>query len=159
MAGVTRRLWRIGKAEHANTHWSGIGGLHVAGRWTWQGRRVVYCASTESLAALEILAQIRNIRYLPDCVIASAAIPADLEINRIDAHTLPPGWDDPESPPEVVRDLGTTWLYEGSAAVLQVPSVHATTETNYLLNPEHPDFQRIDFGKPTPYRFDRRLHQ
>ena len=47
----------------------------------------------------------------------------------------------------------------GTAAItrlLAVPSV-ILGEPNYLLNPAHPDFQRISFAEPVPFRFDVRL--
>ena len=42
------------------------------------------------------------------------------------------------------------------SAVLALPSV-ITEETNYLLNPAHPDFRKITIGKPEPFAFDPRL--
>jgi hypothetical protein len=30
-------------------------------------------------------------------------------------------------------------------------------ETNLILNPDHPDFSRIRFFDPQPFRFDARL--
>ena len=39
----------------------------------------------------------------------------------------------------------------------KVSSAIVTEEWNYLLNPEHPDFKKLTFGKPVRYAFDRRL--
>ena len=58
---------------------------------------------------------------------------------------------------EASRRLGDQWLREKSAAVLSVPSVLATAERNYLLNPKHPDFRRLRLGKPERFTFDARL--
>lgn len=44
-----------------------------------------------------------------------------------------------------------------SSAVLAVPSVIIPQETNYLLNPQHPDFKKIKIGKPEDFGFDPRL--
>ncbi|HMO37031.1 MAG TPA: hypothetical protein PKA06_13400 [Gemmatales bacterium] len=41
--------------------------------------------------------------------------------------------------------------------VLAVPSAVVQDQINYLLNPEHPDFDQILISKPKPYRLDRRL--
>lgn len=41
--------------------------------------------------------------------------------------------------------------------VLQVPSALIESESNYLLNPAHPDFQRITLGPERPFTFDPRL--
>jgi RES domain-containing protein len=45
----------------------------------------------------------------------------------------------------------------GGSAVLQVPSALTPSESNYLLNPNHPDFAKIKFGPEQIHRFDRRL--
>jgi RES domain-containing protein len=49
--------------------------------------------------------------------------------------------------------------YERSAekqenVALAVPSVAAPEEFNYLLNPNHPDFQNIGIGMPRPIHWD-----
>jgi RES domain-containing protein len=41
--------------------------------------------------------------------------------------------------------------------VLAVPSAVIPAETNYLLNPEHPDFARIGIGEPLELVTDLRL--
>jgi RES domain-containing protein len=41
--------------------------------------------------------------------------------------------------------------------VLEVPSVIVETESNYLLNPAHPDFTSLKLGTPEPFEFDPRL--
>ena len=38
-----------------------------------------------------------------------------------------------------------------------LPSVIISGELNYLINPAHPDFKRISFGKPESFAFDSRL--
>jgi RES domain-containing protein len=41
--------------------------------------------------------------------------------------------------------------------VLEVPSVIVERESNYLLNPTHPDFSSLVIGEPEPFTFDERL--
>jgi RES domain-containing protein len=48
-------------------------------------------------------------------------------------------------------------LEQGRTAVLQVPSRVIPVEPNYVLNPVHPDFQRLRIAPPEPFRFDERL--
>jgi RES domain-containing protein len=43
------------------------------------------------------------------------------------------------------------------SAILAVPSVIITGETNYLLNPAHPDFRKIAVGQHAGFAFDPRL--
>lgn len=42
-------------------------------------------------------------------------------------------------------------------AVLCVPSIVVPSEYNYLLNPPHPEFSRIQIAKPEPFAFDPRM--
>lgn len=43
--------------------------------------------------------------------------------------------------------------------MLRVPSVLVYQETNFLLNPAHPDFKRIQIVETEDFRFDPRLKQ
>jgi RES domain-containing protein len=47
-----------------------------------------------------------------------------------------------------LQAIGTEWAKKRSAAALAVPSAVIPVETNYLLNPLHPQFRRIKIGKP-----------
>ena len=58
---------------------------------------------------------------------------------------------------EKLRAIGTEWVRKRTAAVLAVPSAVIAAETNYLLNPLHPDFRRIKIGKPRKFETDLRL--
>jgi RES domain-containing protein len=42
----------------------------------------------------------------------------------------------------------------GSSLVLIVPSVVIPQETNFLINPGHPDFELMEFGPVAPFEFD-----
>jgi RES domain-containing protein len=53
--------------------------------------------------------------------------------------------------------MGDRWVKKQSSAILTVPSIVVPDEYNYLLNPTHPDFAKIEIGKPIIYYFDPRL--
>ena len=53
--------------------------------------------------------------------------------------------------------MGTKWATEKRSAVLAVPSVVIPSELNFLLNPEHPDYSKIEIGTPKPVGWDPRL--
>jgi RES domain-containing protein len=52
--------------------------------------------------------------------------------------------------------IGDDWVKTARSAILPLPCV-ITGETNYLINPAHPDFGKIKIGKPEPFSFDPRL--
>src|SRR5262245_27860876 len=77
-------------------------------------------------------------------------------VRHVDRHALPQQWrDDP--PPSDDAAIGDAWIREGRSAVLGVPSAIIEAETNFLLNPRHPDFAAIAIGRPEPFEIDRRL--
>ena len=45
----------------------------------------------------------------------------------------------------------------GKSLALRVPSVVVPQEWNYLINPAHPAFARLEIGKAQPLAFDPRL--
>ena len=53
--------------------------------------------------------------------------------------------------------IADRWLNEKRTAVLVVPSAVVPQENNYLLNPEHPDFEKIAITTPEPFTFDSRM--
>ena len=69
---------------------------------------------------------------------------------------LPDGWD-ARPYTSVSQRLGDAWLEAKTAAVLRVPSVVVPIESNYLIDPAHPDFPSIRIGTPSVAPFDPRL--
>jgi RES domain-containing protein len=53
--------------------------------------------------------------------------------------------------------FGDAWAESGSFVVLQVPSASLAGETNYLVNPQHPDLSQLQFGALESFSFDERL--
>lgn len=146
--------WRIVKAKHAATAFSGEGAFRAGGRWNSRGVRVVYASATKSLAALENLVHLN-----PPVLFKYAAIPLEFDdalIEIIAAAAIPANWRiEPAAPSS--QALGDAWVRDARSAVLAVPSVIVSGEPNYLLNPAHRDFEKIDIGNPEPFVFDPRL--
>jgi RES domain-containing protein len=147
---VASRLCRSAYAA-----FDGGGGLSRSGRWHEQGRRIVYAAESEALAALEVLAHLSSFTQFPDYVCVKARIPEKLILDVRDFGSLPADWASPE--PEHARRLGTLWIESKTSAVLRVPSVVIPRESNFMINPEHPDFKSITVDLPLPFEFDVRL--
>lgn len=152
-------VWRIAKLKYAETAYSGEGARLVAGRWHEVGQRVVYTSSSAALAALEVLVH-TDTDLLPRTPFAAiaATLPARLKILRLSVDDLPADWNALPALP-ALRVLGAKWLAERKSAVLAVPSVIVPFEWNYLLNPDHPEFQHIQIAAPRAYHFDPRLSQ
>jgi RES domain-containing protein len=146
--------WRIVKAKHTATAFSGKGAADNGGRWNSRGVPVVYTSSTKSLAALESLVHL-NPPVLFKYVAIRIKFDATL-VESVPAKALPPDWW-VEPPPPSSKTVGDAWVRAARSAVLALPSVIISGEPNYLLNPAHPDFKKISIGKPAVFTFDPRL--
>jgi len=139
----------------AHSGFDGLGGLHRDGRWHNKGHRVVYLASSEALAVLEVLVHLTAFDQLPEYVCVKAHISDDLILDLEQVAPLPDDWR--SSDPVQTRNVGSRWLMERRSVVLRVPSVVIPREANFMLNPGHPDFERILVVTPMPFEFDVRL--
>lgn len=150
------RAFRIFKSKYLDNSFDGEGSRLFGGRWNSRGKRLVYTASTLSLAALEILAGIQDDELLYDYLYQWAEFDERFTTDILDFFELPETWN--SSPPsyETMR-MGDRWIDEMHSAVLRVPSVTIPSEANYLINPEHPDFKKVSIGQPHKFDFDSRL--
>jgi RES domain-containing protein len=151
------RVWRIAKRKYAQKAFSGEGTQKVGGRWSPRGVKAVYTSSSLALAALELLVHLDKEDIATGFVAISADIPEDLPIEVITPSQLPESWRDTPAP-DSLSLMGGDWLSASKTAVLSVPSAVISVERNFLLNPEHPDFGRIQIEQPEAFNFDSRLH-
>ncbi|HJQ37296.1 MAG TPA: RES family NAD+ phosphorylase [Thermoanaerobaculia bacterium] len=147
--------WRIVKPEYAADAFSGDGAVENAGRWHSAGTRVVYVAESAALATLEIFVHMRKRRILPTYAIIRCSIP-EAVVEAVDLSRLPANWYESPAPLELQK-IGDEWARSRRSAALKIPAAVTQIEFNYVLNPTHEDFHRIEIGPPRTYRFDLRL--
>lgn len=149
--------WRIAKKARSQTAFDGEGARRYPGRWNNRGVPMIYTAESRSLATLEVLVNYEGVErmQLPDCVIFEVSFP-DSVVDAVSHGSLPAGWDGP-LPLPATRVVGDRWALARRAVVLKVPSAVTEGESNYLLNPQHPEFERIAISAPRPFPWDRRL--
>lgn len=149
------RAYRIVKTKRASTAFDGEGARRSGGRWNSVGVPVVYVASSAALAALEVLVHLDDSALLP----AYSLIGVEFEqewVETLAPTALPPEWHVFPAPPACAT-LGDDWFQSKRSAVLRVPSAVVPLEWNFLLNPRHPDFEKIEIGETLPFGFDERL--
>jgi RES domain-containing protein len=146
--------WRIVKSRYAAAAFDGEGARLYGGRWNSPGTRMVYTSSTISLAVLEALVHLQEASLLSSYLLISVSFD-DALVERLERSRLPDVWRTYPPPSELQR-LGDEWVRSRRSAVLEVPSVIVERESNYLLNPAHPDFSLV-IGEPEPFTFDERL--
>jgi len=147
-------VWRITTARFARSAFSGEGGRLYGGRWSPKGVAVVYTAANQSLAMLEMLVQDQPLRAR--YVMIEARIPNGVTIDRVSIDDLPSDWREIGAR-QKLQAIGAEWARKRKASVLAVPSAIVPRESNYLLNPLHPAFKRINISKPSTVETDLRL--
>jgi RES domain-containing protein len=149
--------WRIVKAKHAGTAFSGEGARLFEGRWNSSEVRMVYCSEHLSLAALEILVHTRPVtisdKFRVFRVVWSGALMTSLTESQ-----LPKGWNAGPPGPGSKR-IGNEWIKNGHSAVLALPSVIVPLERTFLLNPRHRDFRKIKITDSGDFVLDSRLRR
>jgi RES domain-containing protein len=151
-------IWRISKEKYAQTAFNGEGARLWGGRWNSKGRIVVYTAANSSLAILETFVHLGVKDSKVPHVLIKAAIPEQVAIELIVQDQLPANWQEDPAPISLAA-LGDEWLNSQRTAVLALPSAINPYDNNYLINPLHPDFQKIIIFQAQPYKFDLRLFQ
>lgn len=144
-------LWRFQSSRHPLINSEGA--RLTGGRWNQAGTPVIYASDTVVLAAMEIIVHHGGIPA--DYAGIRIEVPDDLEIGMVD---VPEGWPD-LVPKKVTAEQGTAWVNACRHAILRVPSaVMSPSGFNYVLNPAHPEFARIQFSFES-IRFDSRLRR
>jgi RES domain-containing protein len=147
--------WRLVHKRRAATAFGGDGARRYGGRWNSKGQKAIYLADSLALAVMEIMVHAMVYSDLATYVYFKVQLTKDL-IRTVDPSSLPHRWrDDPA--PVACKRFGDLWLADQSSAVLRLPTVVLPEGSNYIINPEHPDFGGIQIGKPKPLAIDRRI--
>jgi RES domain-containing protein len=129
------------------------GAFQYPGRWHSKGTRVVYTAEHASLAVLETLIHAGG-RKIPPRALTRIHIPDGLPIES-QPWKSESSMDMPDS-----QSFGDAWVREARTPVLRVPSIAVNRiESNFILNPRHPDFPQIQHDPPAEFVFDLRFFQ
>jgi RES domain-containing protein len=147
--------WRICREATAGSAFDGEGARLYPGRWNHRGVPVVYCASTLSLASLELFVHLDPDDLPSDLVSVRVDVP-DALVETLDRKKLPRGWRAYPAPVEL-QDLGSEWVLSLRSVALRVPSAVLPIEENILLNPHHARMAKLTIDPPEAFAFDPRM--
>jgi len=148
------QLWRLYRAKHG-PGLDGIGGTFAGGRWHTRGERVVYFGASAAIVVFERLAHTDPDLLPADLRLACFKFPGTISrINAVEISALPENWIHDE---DTTRGMGGRWWRECSSPLLIVPSAILPEESNYVLNPQHPDAKWLRLIRERPFAFDPRL--
>jgi RES domain-containing protein len=148
-------VYRVAHSKHI-ADLAGTGGLYTSGRWHALGTRLLYTSGTLSLAKLEVLA---NSLITPiNQALLILEVPDDIPQAELKITDLPANWKNYPAPNELAA-LAAAWIRQNRHLVLKVPSAQAELESNYLINPQHPNHHRLQIVEILPHHFDPRLKE
>lgn len=148
-------VYRLAKSKYSQKL-SGKGAEKTGGRWNSKGVPMVYTSDSRALCTTEIAVHI-PLGLLPsDYKIISIDIPDSVKILILPGNKFPADWNSiPHS--GSTQKIGDDFIEQNESAVIKVPSAVVPGDYNYLLNPNHNDFQQINILKIKPFVFDSRL--
>jgi RES domain-containing protein len=146
-------VFRFARWRHINDL-TGAGGMYASGRWHEKGTRILYTSQTFSLAKMEVLA---NAQTLPrDYWYLVLEIPDDVPIREIEREGLPANWNAFPHAKELIS-FTDDWIKDGTCLVMKFPSVHSLYESNFLINPLHPQASQLKVVETGAHAFDKRF--
>jgi RES domain-containing protein len=149
--------YRLVRERRAADAFSGEGARRYGGRWNPKNSPAVYGSEHLSLAVLEF--RVNQGGYDPD----DGYVYFRFEFDAALIESI-------ESPPErwlerfkgdgsitASQGFGKEWLIQKRSAVLSVPSSVIRIERNFVLNPLHADFAKIELKPAAKLDLDKRL--
>ena len=114
---------------------------------------MIYASEHYSTAMLEKLVHGGG-RIPPNQHFIIITIPNGLDYEMLDTAVLP----DWHAESQIAsKNYGNEWQRKKRSLILIVPSVVARHEKNILINPEHPQFGKINTSLHQPVWWDKRL--
>lgn len=148
-------VFRLTRQKFADSL-SGKGAALKGARWNSMGIEMIYSAANRSLAMAEIAVHMTLATLPDDYVMVTIFIPDDIAIKKIDVSSLPDKWNVfPHY--KSSQKIGDDFIIENKYCILQVPSSVTQDDVNFLLNPHHKDFNRIEIIEKVKFPFDRRI--
>lgn len=135
---------------------SGIGAEITGGRWNFKGTRILYTSDSRALCMAEIAVH-TPVGVMPiDYYLITIEIPDYPNVAQLKTESLPKDWRKfPYS--KVTQKIGEDFIKNSEYLYIRVPSAVVQGDFNIIINPLHPDFNKIKIVKIETFDFDERL--
>jgi len=91
-----------------------------------------------------------------DLVVVAAEVPDTVSRVVLHTHELPSNWREVPAPPGLAT-IGDHFAAQCRSAILVLPSALAPSESNWLINPLHPESAEIEALPPEQFQYDARF--
>ncbi|MDN8618777.1 RES family NAD+ phosphorylase [Variovorax ginsengisoli] len=155
---MTLSVWRICTTKGLRRDQLGYGSTLSPGRWHLpppDGQSVVYAGGSRAICQLEKRVHCNGVKPIGQALIR-LDLPDAAELQDVrEGFELPADWIDQEA---LTQTIGVAWRKAGDALGLWVPSAVESSESNIVLNPDHPAFlQVVVTVERNPFEFDDRM--
>jgi RES domain-containing protein len=148
--------WRVDNKKWSTRSFDGFGASLEGGRWNSTGVPVVYASEHLAMAAHEKFIHLPRPLPRSSYYVKFGIHFGGLAATKLATADLPSDWR-AEPVSESTQKIGDGWIAAAKTAILAVPSALYPEETNYILNPAHPDFLKIKIYEAEPFAFDPRI--
>lgn len=150
-------VFRLSREKYATTL-SGKGAAIKGARWNSAGVELIYTAANRSLAMAEVAVHFTLATLPPDYMMITIFIPDNIRLQKIATSELPTDWN-VFPHPLVTQSIGDKFVEENKHCLLQIPSSVTFGDYNFLINPKHPDFSKIEIVEAIKFPFDKRIFE
>lgn len=149
------RVFRLSRKKCAKDL-SGKGAEKFGNRWNSKGVEMLYTAESRALAMAEVLVHL-SLSTLPDDYrMIEIEIPDSITVEKLSFDGLGENWNSNPLDSQT-QALGDVFIQSKENGVLKVPSAVVNGDFNYLLNPNHPDIDKIRIVNITDFPLDNRI--
>ncbi len=148
------KVFHLGNSRYAG-ELTGKGAELYGGRWNRPGIPCIYTSCSLSLSVLEYAAN-NSLYRIPRALSYTVLEIPDKGHKFFPVSKLPGDWQCRPIPVSTM-DFGTRYLNSGKYLVIAVPSVIVPQETNYLINPLHPEISSVRIVDQQDFVFDVRV--
>lgn len=148
-------VYRLSRSKFKNDL-SGKGAELAGGRWNSKGVPMLYTSESIALCTVEIAVHM-PLGIVPlDYYLVRIELPDLEELPEVKPENLPEAWKSfPHA--NLTQEIGDNFILEENHLILKVPSATVQGNFNYLVNPRHPDFNKVKVLDAVPFEFDKRL--
>ena len=148
-------LFRLSKSAFAGDL-TGKGAELTGGRWNSAGTPMIYTSSSRSLCVLEVAVHTPLGNLPSDYTLTTYQLPDHLGYAEEVISKLPADWNSYPHP-HFTQLIGDTFIKQKKHLLLKVPAAVAEGDSNYLINPLHPDIKHVKVKSVKDFHFDKRL--